>query len=570
MPAGVKITQADFAAIPGVPAAHGERLLVRGALKGLDAEPRPAGTLGNVQPIAIRRLTFPGAKVTAFFHDFYNRIYLLPSSVDFGPISGPVSVQFTLWNAFLTAKTVEGITLVNAEGLTLTGPATPTLYKPLARQGYTIKANDQGPPDVDARLEFAVTGHSLPYTLPVIGVRAFLTPFRPNWNQSVKISYEFRTEILKSRSGKEQRRALRSTPRKTIEYTTLTSFAGLRKANNLMQLAQARTLINPEYPRAALSSTGMAPGAVSIMLDDVPYWLQPDMLVCLTNGETIETRRVEGIAAPFVSFKSFTQTAWPPGTLLVAAVSGNFPDSMKSRRETNAAAAVSVIFNVTPASETPVVSGDSSPVFNGRELFLSRPNWGDRPSLDYEHESETLDFGRGKTRRFIPVHFGGRLWRGTYLSRDFATADRTREFFERMRGQRGEFYMPTWEHDLPPKLAIQAGTNTFRVEGLDVYKSFRDDTVFKALIVFKNDGGYIVNRVLDVFDTTDEIGADTGINCQDPWPETIEPSDVRMICWLPVWRFATDTLSLEWLTRTVAQWQLTMKTLEDLTPESFA
>ena len=47
-------------------------------------------------------------------------------------------------------------------------------------------------------------------------------------------------------------------------------------------------------------------------------------------------------------------------------------------------------------------------------------------------------------------------------------------------------------------------------------------------------------------------------------PQAINKNTVKLMCWLPAWRLAIDTLSLEWLTRSVAQTQITMRTIEDL------
>lgn len=47
----------------------------------------------------------------------------------------------------------------------------------------------------------------------------FVWPLRPNWRGSYAVTYQFATDILITRSGREQRRALRDAPRQQIKFT---------------------------------------------------------------------------------------------------------------------------------------------------------------------------------------------------------------------------------------------------------------------------------------------------------------------------------------------------------------
>ena len=133
-----------------------------------------------------------------------------------------------------------------------------------------------------------------------------------------------------------------------------------------------------------------------------------------------------------------------------------------------------------------------------------------------------------------------------------------------MKGQAREFYMPTWESDIPLGNTIPGGSTHLRVKGTSFATTYGDSTIYKALSIFLWDGT-VYNRVITGINTVDDLlGQDTIISVSEAFPESIEVDDVRMISWLPVWRLASDTFVVAWKTNSVAQYQLPMKILEDL------
>lgn len=219
---------------------------------------------------------------------------------------------------------------------------------------------------------------------------------------------------------------------------------------------------------------------------------------------------------------------------------------------------------VTPASEPVVALPDAPAVFNGRELFAVKPNWASAPDVSYESEREVIDYARGRTETFTPIEFLTRVSKFTYTGRSYQDMNLIRQFFERMKGQRGEFYMPTWEDDVAVDFVSPPNTQTIRVAGPQFAADYGGSTVHRAIAVFLRDGTTIYNLVEDIFEVDDSDGNDSVIQVQDLWPVEISADTVKSISWLHVWRHATDTLTIEWLTNTVGQCQMTMRTLEDL------
>src|SRR5690606_33643845 len=127
---------------------------------------------------------------------------------------------------------------------------------------YTLTIYPDGPTTIDARFQFQLGQVSFqrftmmavanlddiadPVELHVTGTRAELWVLPPNWSQRYEESYEFLTDIFTSRSGKEQRRALRNTPRKSVSFQAMAYDNELRWFNRMMAGHQANSFLLPD------------------------------------------------------------------------------------------------------------------------------------------------------------------------------------------------------------------------------------------------------------------------------------------------------------------------------------
>lgn len=532
---------------------------------GLTPDPWTAGASTDNLPVTlISDRDRNGKRFRSFFEDYYNRVYFLPPNVIFGPISSTAERAVVVWNAHLTPTDLDTILITNGEGLSLDGPAVPYTFGPLELVTYTLTASIDGPPILDADITFNFDTPET-FVLEVTGTRAKVSPLVPNWRRAYQIDYQFKTDIFTSRSGKEQRRALRTTPRKKLSFEATPTFGQFRAFNELMASWHNNTIILPEVPRQAVSAVAHNAGdAIMQLTEAAPDWIVEEATVVLAYRGQYETRRIDSVAGSQIVFTGVTGLSWPVGTKVHPGVSGRLAASIRSRRETNSVAVVGVEMDVTPASE-PVIALPAAPAtFNGRELFTMKPNWAETPEVTYESMREEIDYTRGRIAIFTPVDFGTRTLRATFTGRDYQDMNLIREHFERMRGQRGEFYMSTGEADIIPGPLTPAGSNTIRIYGTQFAAEYEDSTVFKAVAVTYRDGTVQRNVVEDIYPVDDADGQDSVIQVADGWSQDISPDNVRLASWLLVWRHATDTLTIEWLTNTVGQCQLTVQTLEDL------
>ena len=507
--------------------------------------------------------TVAGGSVASFFDDYYNRIHFTPGNKDFGAITAQTSITIDVWNAYVEDDVfLTGITVDNLSGLMVT-PSAPQTFAPLQNRTFTLTAELAGSPIIDTAISWTFDNGYL-YAFPVSGNRAKDWPLEPNWSQSYKLSYAFKTEILQSRNGKEQRIALRTAPRKTVSYRSTATGAEFDSAKALLWNWQDKVFVVPELPRFVTSVAEMEVGSYTMQVDSLPSWIVSGAAAMLRYGDASELRVVDSAVAGAVTFRGTSVVTWPEGTKLYAAISGYLANSVGASRVTNAVAQVTTTLSVMPLSEPWVEPPVAAQTFNGRELFLKRPNWASEVSSTAQHEVDEIDYDRGGIFRYTAIPFGTESRRALYLNRDATQAQQLLDFFCRMRGRQGEFYMPTWEYDFKPKVPSISTAASMRVAGPELADSYGASTVHKAMFVMLLDGSTLYRKVLSVARVTDAEGTDSLITISGTWGATVSQDTIVMCGWMPAWRLSSDELVVEWLTNSVAQAQITMQTVEDL------
>lgn len=508
-------------------------------------------------------LTGTGFRASNFFWDFYNRVYVTPKHIDYGALSSQAIRYIDVWSAWLVSINLTRVDQTDTEGLEFSGIA-PKQFKALELATYSVTALLDGPPTIAASYQFEFTSGDSPM-VTVSGSRAKVWPFAVDWSSPFRVNLSYKTEIWASRSGKEQRRALRDTPRKSLEFTSHTNHAKLRAFKALMATWQNKVMIMPEVTRSALITAPVADGSATVLVDALEDWLVDGATVVMVSGERLELRKIDLVNGLAVTFTS-AGGAWPAGTKLHPGLEGMLAGELRVKQFTDSVARVSVQFDVTPASELPRALGSAVSTLGGREVFTKQPNWRDGIDLTYQYTSETVDYGRGRTATFRPIHFSTQIFKASYLGKNAARALELQQFFERQRGRQGEFYMPTGLNDLPLKVPSLSGNFYLRIADQEVFSAYAQDTVHRAVEVVMNDGRRLYRQVEEITAVSDSEGNDTLIKVTAAWPYTLNPAEVAHISWMPTCRHATDEMTIEWLTDSVAQTQFAIQTLEDLPP----
>ncbi len=384
-----------------------------------------------------------------------------------------------------------------------------------------------------------------------------LWPFEVDWSSSYRVTYTYRTDILTRRSGSEQRRALRQTPRKTIEHLALLPNAdALRAFNRLLDGGQNMSVVMPEVTRKAQVAVASAGGASVLTIEGAaPAWLAAGAEVVLRARGGCKVAVVDEVDGDEVSFTSAVG-AWPAGTAIHPALTGTLPDELKAQRLTNGVAQVTVRFDVDPGSES-YPETEAPLTLGGDEVFPFTPNWATPLDATHIWPVERIDYGSGRIATHRPIDFPSRGASGVYLARSAAEAEAMVAFFVRARGQRGSFLNSTLEHDLPPAAALASDTATLLVAGDDCFNAYHEHPVFGA-VALAMAGGSVIRRIVTGMTL---VEGDTAIAVNANWGQDVSIDTVDAISWLPRSRLASDEMTIEWLTDEVAQVQMSTRSL---------
>jgi hypothetical protein len=397
---------------------------------------------------------------------------------------------------------------------------------------------------------------------------ATLFPFGASFNRApYEVTREYRTEILVSRNGKEQRRALRQTPRKRIDYLTALCDDNVRAFDRAMVTAQRIQLTIPERVRFVEFEDGLPPGFSAVVVDPMPSWIYEGAVLVLDSGFRLAYRTVASVVDDTVTFEEDDDTAWAAPTRISPALDGylesTIPAPLTSR--THGVVEASITFNVDPGSEVAEDTGAATDTLAGREVFLVIPDRWQEIGIDRVQDgAAATDYGFGRIRRFFPISFSTRMWEAQYTGCDFDHADAIRQFFCRMMGRQHEFYMPTWQQDLIPVSGISSGGTTITVEGTETDATFDPSTTYKAVAIRKDDGAWITRTVSGIAPSA----GNSVITVGSAWGDDVAVDGMDLVSWLPLWRFSSDTMTMSWPREDVAHIKLAMQMIENLAVES--
>jgi len=383
-------------------------------------------------------------------------------------------------------------------------------------------------------------------------------PFKPNWADGVELQLSYKTDIFKSRSGREQRRALRNTPRRTVSYSAITIASDMVKFQRLMATKQNADFYLPDWSNS-VQTRGIEVGATHFSIREIaPEWLVADATVFLIDplDDSYTAVTIDTVSAYTVSLTAPVTRTFSVGTVVRLAHTGLL-GNVQTTSNTNNVVSLRVTFDVKPGS----MRNSENQFFpwqtGGKEVFGYDWNWGEEVSTEYLWPIETVDFGRGVTTNYRPIDFGSAVQRATII-RQHDQIDAVQRFFERQKGQRNLFWMPSGTSDMEPLADIANGATSFTVAGSEVYSLFSGgDPVYCGVAIYTKDGRKVFRKLNSITLSS----GNSVLNLNDAVTFAIPRTLVAKVSWLRPARFASDDQTIEFLTSDVAQLQVTTTTV---------
>lgn len=509
-------------------------------------------------------ITVSACDLHQYEEDFFNAIYFIPEVLNVTSVATETAISVLVWNAFREPRTLEAIELEGFFGIELNGPQAPTVFQPLQLVDYEFVFQPIGPPDIEASARLIFDG-GFDAILEATGTRSSQLFLLPNWREPVRRVYTALSDIATGRSQRETRRQLRGVPRIQIRYTHTGFFFRLRKLIRFFQSNPDLVTVMPDWPSSAVLSETTPLGSDTFTVESTRPWLVEGQAVFVhvgqgkNNEDEFFLTNIETVVGNTFTTQAETDRVWPPGTRIYRALSGRISASTNGTILTNNLMEVEINFVVDPGQENFYDPGLPAQMFQGRELFTTEETWANEPDLSWVKDRIVNDVGRGRIQEVSFFEYTPEILQLNFSQFSLDEVFELERFFLRQRGRVGEFWRSARLPDLELVANIEAGQTSIEVQGQDVLEIYGPDPSKVAIELELLDGTRFQRAIL-AFDSLE--GVDTTIlNFNEEWDSAIPMELVRRVSWLNVWRLTSDELSVEWITDSVANINLSLRSL---------
>jgi hypothetical protein len=376
------------------------------------------------------------------------------------------------------------------------------------------------------------------------------------WSRPILLDYSFRTDIRTSRSGIEQREATRENPRISVSVN-LKNWGDRRHRlrDDIIRDQNAIVYLPLPWRRRPVEGGGEA-GQPSLFIGDpLPAWAVVGAYLVTESRTTQEVGRVgaTGLLGQIDLTENISLTVGQDARVYHA-LPCRIAEDVTLRSMTDSVWQGNLSLTVIPGFEGEVeqdliglpTARPDYVLYQSRPVLMRKPNWRQGIQVTMSRDRDTVDFGFGRTESFSPVNFSRTAFQMKFTFRSVEDAERFQTFFRNRRGRRSAFWSPTWTDDFNLS-ATQGGLTNLRVVGTDAASIFNGSPTHRFIVARWPDESYQFNRVMSV-------SAGSGVSnftMQSSWWDSV--LNAKSLHWLLPVRFATDNLSMTWLTPTVAE-----------------
>lgn len=483
----------------------------------------PAGTL------TIHTTPAGGKVIQNFAGDWYNRIHIIPETLDVGNMLSTHTSKVQVWNAYLTAQSLTAVTPTNASNITLSVGALPQGYNPLQLKEYTITVGTEGASTIDATYLFDFGVELADFY--VIGNRAILWGFIPQGEFGETLSWK--TAVIESRQD-EKRHALMPAPRQSFDYT-------YRLTPREFSLAKATAAgwtfrvfgvpVWGEYSHVGPLTSGVTEILISTANAD---WREGEPVFIWQDNETVYAVQVKTVSADRLILENpltvdFTNAYVAPLRFCRAL------EGFKFKRGPHE----SVVSDVSFTSFTGKNYASSAyPQFKNKDVVTDLNMASGENSERIVASIDIIDNGYG------PVEIDTNddlVWHKSPFSVDVSGRSekwRIRKWLHKIAGKHKAFWLPTGNADFEILNAVNATATGYVVRSIG-YAQFLD---VKGVMVELNDGTKLYNQVLGSVSNGDGTEA---LTLYQQIGRTFQPADVKRASFMQHVRLDTDEVSIK-------------------------
>lgn len=278
----------------------------------------------------------------------------------------------------------------------------------------------------------------------------------PDWSRGVTETLEWKTDVLQSPTGAEQRISRRLSPRRTFEFTAMLYDTARQRFEHMLWQGCAGTWAMPVYPDVYALPAAVSSGATEISIPTAGRDFTVGGTVLLKTDESTDVTgrmvTVVGITNDSLQLASPLTDSWPAGSLVYPVRPAVLTDPPSLSRLTGSATTAQVRFRIADNnafSDAPVLTQ-----YRGHPVLEAETDWGEAVSGSYQPLIRELDNGSGVPYRLDTADRP--FWRQTHnwftVNRQAQTS--LRQLLWYLRGRQRPVWVPSQMLDFFPTSAI--------------------------------------------------------------------------------------------------------------------
>jgi hypothetical protein len=368
-------------------------------------------------------------------------------------------------------------------------------------------------------------------------------PIPPQWDKRVIETLSWKTNIITSYNGSEQRIGLMREPRKTIQFDITTNNQETQKLDSIMMNWLARPFAIPVWQDITPLVTQATIGTSVLEIDTIGRdFVVGNSVAIFESFEDIETGEVTAVTDTEITLRLPLLATHPKGVSVYPIRIGRLPDKQSMGFLTPKVDTAKMVFNVTKNEN--VAATEAAGVYRTLPILEERPNYSAEITTEYASKVQIIDNQLAEPYVDLETDFIQTTSAFTWVKTTKAGMQSLREMLHARRGRKEPIWVPTWKNDLTlvngevsgaALLVVKPHDRTLHVDGL---YSRRD------IMVLKTNGDRFYCRVSSSSDegSTEELALDT------PLPFDLPLNEVALICYIEICRLSSDTVEIEWIT----------------------
>lgn len=509
----------------------------------------------DTQPVTENPVTLSGTYLPRYYDHFYFRFHLVPNTLNLGNLSDAQSREVSLWNYYKEPKTITSFSLTGSTGVSVTAPGTPPFeVRGKKELKYTFSIAREGEPTISSLASWEI-GPSESYDLRIIGNRTVLIPFAPNWQAGIAETLEWRTVIIRHRSGKENRSSYRLKPRRTFAYQLQLKDTQLARLENMLWGWHGNVFTFPVWTETSNMSATAVSGSTTIFCDtQYSGFRAGDSVLFYESDTNYEMAQISEVFSDRIIITDPTESTWPQGTKVVPTNTGRVETSVSYSNVTAGITTLTLTAVCEPSVEMylPDLSYEE---YAGKELWVNKKhNWKFASEVEMSFDKLRTDFGLGAiaerpTSGYPVVSHGV-----TLLCKTKDQIKELRGFLARRHGKRVACYADSKYRDIQLTENILSGASTLTAIDTGFSALVGPNDQRNKILIVKKDGTKLIRGI----DSVTGDGNTMTVFLDEAILETIPKSSIQRISFFGLHRLGSDSVTLEWKSRSVLETKLSL------------